>query len=609
MITRKSAEALQAIYTNQVLGSKEHLEVRRQTYLTISKYLQKESDRTLSGTVGALVNQQGDKSKIRDTELPIAFIQNQTAVAYLAGIFLGGEPIFSATSNRANEQAAAMLTALSQRDQHRLGWRGQLLKSLEDAVSFNVAPVEIFWGEKRASSVRTVKAADDGITTGELAPVVYEGNVLRRIDPNNLIADHSVMPHELHEHGAFAGYVESFNYIRMKKFFAELDNKYVVKHNVREAFRKAPPQELFSRPQIRTSHALQNTDNWGHFWGNNPSLDPATSGGRYEVVTLYSRIIPREYGLDLPKAGQLKVFKLIYVNGMLLYMEPLNTPHEFLPIVVGQMYRGDWEIKSFTEYVLDLQDLGTSMIRGTMDSMRRAVVDRGIYDPTRVRKADIDSVNPVAKIPVTTNGYGSDIRTAYHPIPFEDRMSGNFRQNLGLIVQLADQTTGQNQASQGNFIKGNKTMFEFDSIMSNSQARMQLGGLEMDASLFSPLKQILLTNYLVFAEAETLDDNITGQEIEVDPVMLRTKVPEFKMASGILPSTKIANTEVLMQALQLFATNPQLNMEYDTAGIAVSILMQQGLTGLDQYKRTPEQLQQQQQMMMAQQGARPPSPA
>lgn len=593
MITRKSAEALQEVLKDKMTHIKDSLGVRRDQYLKIDRYLQKESDATAGKVVGQLVNEMGDKSKIRDMEIPIAFIQSQTAIAYAAGVFLGGEPIFAAvTDDRTKQETAAMLTALCKRDQHRLNWRGELLQSLADAINYNLAPVEIIWGAKRMSSVKTV-IREGSPQTGAISPIVYEGNIIRRVDPYNAFGDSSVDPYQIHEHGAFSGYVERFNYIRMKRFFAELDNLYIVKHNVKAAFGSACAEGLHYKPIVRNSAGrLADPDDWRSYWGNAPSIDPGQSGGRYEVVTMYTRIIPREYALEVPNAGQLKVMKLIYVNNVLLYMEPIHTPHEFLPMVWGQFYRGGWDKKSFSEYVLDLQDTATSMIRGTMNSMRRAVSDRGIYDPTRVRKADIDSTNPVAKIPVTSNAYNSDIRTAYYPIPYEDRASANFRTNFGLIMSLADQTTGQNQAAQGSFIKGNKTRDEFDTIMTNSAARMQLGNLELYSSLIAPTQQIILTNYLLYAENGQIEDGATNQTVEVDVVKMRENVPAFKMASGILPSTKIASTDIKLQALNLFTVNQELAIEYDAAGIAISILQDEGFPNLTQFKRTPEQAKQ-----------------
>src|SRR5690606_38306343 len=145
----------------------------------------------------------------------------------------------------------------------------------------------------------------------------------------------------------------------------------------------------------------------------------------------------------------------------------------------------------------------------------------------------------------------------------------------------------------------NKTSFEFDTIMSNSQARLQLGALNLENSFYAPIKEIIKLNYLIYAQAEEIENRQTGTTVQVDPAMLREVAPDFKMADGILPSTKLANTEVLVQAINAIGMDPMLAMEYDTGGIIVSILRQQGFTDIHQYKRTPEQMQMYMQMMQA----------
>jgi hypothetical protein len=316
------------------------------------------------------------------------------------------------------------------------------------------------------------------------------------------------------------------------------------------------------------------------------------ASGMYEVVTLYRRLIPREWEVVVPNSGQPQVFKLIWVNGKLAYAEPIQAGHEFLPIVIGQMYPGDRDVKSFVEYITDLQDLATALMTGSLDSMRRAVGDRALYDPTRIRKADIEATSPVSKIPVQTNAYQNGLESAYKQIPYEDRISGSFMQNMGVAINLAEKTTGINGSSQGSFIPGNKTTKEFDTIMSNSTARLQLGATQLEGSFLNPIKEILKLNYLVYAQAESINDKQTEVTITIDPNMLRNDAPDFKMADGLMPSTKQASTEVLMQAMATIQNNPQLSMEYDVGGMLISILKQSGLTTLNEYKRTAEQQQQ-----------------
>src|SRR5690606_4559895 len=98
--------------------------------------------------------------------------------------------------------------------------------------------------------------------------------------------------------------------------------------------------------------------------------------------------------------------------------------------------------------------------------------------------------------------------------------------------------------------------------MSNAQARIKLGAVTLEESLFHPVKETLKINYLIYAQAGEIENRMTGDAVEIDPKLLRDVAPEFKMADGILPNTKVANTEVLVQALTMMQNNPELSLEY-----------------------------------------------
>lgn len=573
-------------------------------FQTTDKYLQKETDRTTETLEGEHAMALGNKKVIRNVEVPVTFIYKDTAQAFMTATFLTGYPIFASVAPRDKEEAASMLTSLSGRDQQRFGWVGELQRCNDDALRYNLCAAETLWTAKRALSA-TTKIVEGSTTTGAAAPIIYEGNMIRRIDPYNLIYDRSVEPHKVHIDGTYVGYVEVVDYIRLKKKYLEWNDIYTIKKNISSIFEGAAPgnyTHYYYQPTIRKDAGTGPDRNyWATFWGNNTTHDMTGSMGRYELVTLYMRLIPKEYYItDVPESGNPQTFKLIWVNGHLAYVEPISAGHDYLPIVVGQLYPGSSEVKSFTEYLQDLQDLSTSLLTGTLDSMRRAVGDRALYDPTKIRKQDIENPSPVAKIPIMSNVYGAtNLEGIFKHIPYNDNISGQFSGAMNTALMLAQETTGINRSAQGNFIKGNKTSFEFDTIMSNSQARLQLGALNLENSFYAPIKEIIKLNYLIYAQAEEIENRQTGTTVQVDPAMLREVAPDFKMADGILPSTKLANTEVLVQAINAIGMDPMLALEYDTGGIIVSILRQQGFTDIHQYKRTPEQMQMYMQMMQA----------
>lgn len=600
-ISKESIELIQNILTRlSSVYSKSNRNLER--FELVDKYLQKTGDYSTTSQKAELINQLGLKDRIRNIEVPIAFIYKEAAHAFLTATFLTGHPIFAAVSRRDQEQAAAMLTNLSARDEQRFGWAGELLRELDDVLKYNICAHEVSWSAIRAASSTTLIEQGNS-RTERASPIIYEGNQIKRIDPYNLLVDPHVEPCRVHIDGTYAGYVEVFDYIRMKLQYHEWNDLYTIKMNIPKIFGEKPSanySDFYYKPSISKSSNQYDPNNWAHFWGvRNSSTEAVLNEGRFEVVTMYQRIIPREFKLGVPQSGVPQIYKLIWVNGHLAYVEPYAQGHEFLPIVVGQLYPGSPEIKSFVEYIVDLQDLSTSMIQGSLSSMRRAVGDRGIYNKSMIRKDDIETPNPTGKIPATTNRLNTDLRQAYMHIPYNDNISGNFLQHMGLIGQLAEDTTGINRATQGNFIRGNKTMYEFDTIMSKSDARLQLGAFQLENFFFRPTKEMLKINYLVYAMNEEIENRADGTTIQIDVEVLRRIAPDFKMADGIMPTTKLANTEVIVQAIQMISQSPDpmLQIQYDFGGMITSILKQEGFTDLDQYQRTPEQMQQVMQMM------------
>lgn len=606
-LTKATITDVQSIlnYINvNALGYRESLVNR---YQVVLQYAEKSSDRSETAKKGQAVNRIHGQKKIGDTEVAIVKMQLETSLAFYAGTFLSGYPIFAATSTKDGEDVASMLTALTSRDQDEFNWTAELMQCHKDVHVSPVCAAEIIWDKKKTTTVSTNLNSTNTNTVGVADVTSYAGNRIKRIPPYNLIVDTSVAPYEVHTKGTFAGYVEKLSYVAMKQMYDELDDLYTIKMN-RDAIFKgdvtvaAPgngPKNLYRYPTIHRNRVegegtvAAGETNWQEFWGgfNNAKRGQTNLvSSPFEVVRMYVRVNLRDFGYTEASDG-IVVCRLIWVNGYLAYFEPLLNSHGYLPIVVGQIDLGDVNSSSFCEYLLDLQDLSTAMIKGATDSMRKAIYDRALYDPRRIRSEDINSATPSSKIPVNMNTYNASFENAYKQIPYIDNVSGNLLQFMQLIDRLADRTTGQNPAVQGNFVKGNKTREEFDTVMTNAQARSQLGAVFLEAHFYSGIKTILRANYLLYAQAGEIAVPGADTIVPVDPAVLRQQAPKYKMASGLMPVAKLAGTEALIQAVQFMSMNPMLSLEYDIGAMIISAIKQMGVQGLDQYKRSPEEQQ------------------
>lgn len=599
MFSRQQLKKLENVWSTLRMPVQSQLNLARPRMEIVHAALELASDMSADTLKGELLNKLGDKSKLVNMEVPICLAMQESAQAYLHGTFLTGFPLFESVASKANEATAAMLTTLTGRDQIRFNWQLELDRCMQDVLNYNVCMTEIAWSYKRANSASTRITAGSPIT-GQVAPITYEGNAIIRRDPYNSFYSTICEPSKVHEDGTYSGYVDQVDYIGLKRLYSQWNTLYTFKENIEPIFQGNGAMSgsdsgtgIFKRLITAKQEQQTAVNSWPVFWGAEPSITMAKATGVYEVVTVYIRLIPAEFGItELEFKGNPRVFKLIFVNNLLAYAEPIVAGHDYLPLIVSQYKAGGPDTKSFVENVMGMQNLSTGLITASLDSMRRAVTggDR-YYDAAKISGDSLNSRAASKNIPVKLGAMDKDFSRAVYNVPYQDHISGNFAQFMSLVQGLAQMATGINPSAQGNFIKGNKTVHEFDTIMSNSQARLQLGAIRLEGTLFSTIKEIIKLNYLLYSQSEKISDNSPEGEITVDPVMLRETAPDFKMADGLMPSTKLANTDAMVMALQTMQMNPELAITYDLGAILLSVLQQNGLTNINDYKRTPEQQQ------------------
>jgi len=79
-----------------------------------------------------------------------------------------------------------------------------------------------------------------------------------------------------------------------------------------------------------------------------------------------------------------------------------------------------FQTKALLRNALPFQQYQTALWNASTASKRRAVMDRGLYDPSRVSETVINSPNPSAKMPVRPAAYGKPLGEAYYAIPYKD---------------------------------------------------------------------------------------------------------------------------------------------------------------------------------------------
>ena len=564
----------------------------------------REKDWTKEQNRAKAANKAGDSTRYQNIVIPVVMPQVETATTYQSSVFLTGEPLFGVVSSPQYQDQALMLETVIEENATRGGWVREFMQHFRDGFKYNLAAVEVGWGRKVTAALEQ----DPTYTSGKEAKpkeVIWEGNTIKRLDMYNTFFDARVAPTKMHEEGEFAGWTEIMSRIALKKFIAELPDKMV--ENVVKAFESGLGTvplagvgniQSYYVPDINRSAILEKNIRGGIDWLAWAGISGAGKANSiqyknvYEVTTLYARILPSDFDIRVPAANTPQVWKFIIVNHqVLIYAERLTNAHGFIPILFSQPYEDGlaYQTKSLAQNAQPFQEVSTALMGSVLASRRRAISDRGLYDPSRVSEANINSANPSAKIPVKPAAYGKPLNEAYYPIPFNDSESPMMMQQIQVLNAMANQTSGQNPARQGQFVKGNKTLHEFENVMNNANGRDQMVSMLYEAQLFTPLKTILKANTIQYQGGITVFNRQQDRDVEVDPVALRKAIMEFKVSDGLTPADKLANTEVMMVAMQQIGSSPQIAAGYNVAPLFSYLMKLSGAKHLNYFEKSPEQ--------------------
>lgn len=571
----------------------------RTRFELIDKEYQREMDQSLETQRAKAANRAGDSDRYQNITVPVVMPQVETAVTYQASVFLTGSPLFGVVSSPQFIDEAVQLETIIDENATKGGWARQLLLFFRDGFKYNFAPMECSWEQEVTANLTTdiTKSTKEGVPVD----VIWSGNSLKRLDPYNTFVDPRVTPTEVYKSGEFAGYVDYMTRIQLKIFIETLPDKIIA--NIKPAFNSGSARSSsgdatsagFYTPTVNPDIPSENYTtgtNWLSWAGISATRSDIEYKDMYEVTTLYCRILPSEFELKIPRSNTPQIFKLVIVNHQhIIYCERQTNAHGWIPIFVGQPKEDGlrYQTKSLADDVSPFQYVTSTLMNSIIHSRRRAISDRVLFDPSRIAAAHINSSNPSAKIPVRPAAYGKNIAEAVYQFPYREDQAQFSIQQIQQLLGLANQLTGQNQVSQGQFVKGNKTVTEFDSVMQNANGRDQVTSILLEYQVFIPIKHLLKINILQFQGGTTVYNRDKQIAIEIDPVKLRKAVLEFKISDGLTPSSKLINADSLSVALQVLGSSPQIAAGYNIAPLFSYFMKTQGAK-ITEFEKSAEQV-------------------
>lgn len=595
-VNRASQEKL-IQYINAAYGIRDEGWQLRTRLEDADRAYMRENDYSAEQLKATIANRAGDKTKLQNIQVPMVLESVENTVGFLTNVFGLEYPMFKFVSDPDKMDIAMMWNTLVGEDQIHFGWAGEFNQAFRNGAKYNFAPIEIEWCKR--IKYKPVNGTQDKGTS--LQQIVYEGNRIRSIDPYNLIYDPRVPIHQVHERGEFIGYVEQMTRIELKTFLHSLGEERL-KNDVK-AYESGDWAVNYYTPQINRGVMLKNQNwltgafNWTN-WALGGAQDHIAYKNIYQVCTLYARLMPYEFGIFAPQDQTPDIWKLIAVNGVMVYAQPMVNAHDLLPIIIAQpkVDNMDHQTKSQAENQMPFQDMVSALWNARLADARRRVMDRMIYNPLLIDPAHINSPNPAAKIPIRPTAYGRKLEEAIYQIPYHGENSVAFIQDANGVAQWGQRVDGRNNTSLGQFQKGNKLQDEFTQTMENAGIQDRTQAIMWETYCMTPAKTILKSNYLQMTPAGDRYNRKEQRTIQIDPIALRKAASEFEVGDGLLPAQRLVRSDVMQNFLSFAGTNPQLLAGYDVTEVVDYIMKVQGVDKMDKFKKTPEVRQWEQQL-------------
>lgn len=585
---QKVLRVAKAAITNSNLAS---FQTDRQTrFSRIDRYYHRQSEKTKEALDAERKSKAGDKTKLREITIGVVKSHVDSAVNYLQETFLSGYPIMPVISEPGEaDDEAVMLETIMSEHAYETGWELEFIKNFNDCIRYNESFLEAEWCVRKVPAMNSSKDLQNS-NGNKATEIEWEGNILKRWDPYNTFYDPRVTIDRVPREAEYVGTKEIWTKIKLKKFILDAQDSKLPIMNTKAALLSSPSGELgrYFTPEIileEDDRRGDATTNWADFAGFGAGLkevlgvDTKSYSNQYEVTTLYMRIIPVEFGINVSAKNTPQIWKFIIVNDQhVIAAIQLDNVHGFIPVFTCQPVDPGLghQTKSFADGVTTYQDTASALWNIGLSAQRRIAVDRVVYDPSKIDPSQMNSPNAAAKIPLRRAAWGTNPAAAVYQFPFNTSQTNTLFSEAQGIVSFADEINGQNRASRGQFQKGNKSRYEYSDVMSNSNANNRSYAMQYENQCMAMLKKALLFNVLQYASSQQMFNRNLQQQVSVDPVAIRKAAVQFKVADGARPADKIMDGESWNQALQVLMTNQQIGQDYRIGEVFASLMSMRG---------------------------------
>ena len=526
----------------------------------------KEADRAHDVYVPADTTDFREKAVIADTRA-IA----DTVLTYMMAALGGRNPMFQLEGlNRKSRKSSLILERVLHQQMRRTAGEARMAQLLLDSIRYGFSPTKVVWNAKTNQ------------------------NQIINFDPRRCFPDPRVNwgDWENMQYIVFADYV-SYNSLLYSGLYPKLKKFPALRHKI------SPPRNSW------------NAHHWHKEEGRGLSIDPAQPHQRERFDHAYftlgdARIIDEAWvrlsghEIGIPSIDQIFLVITILDENVVIRFQ-LNPYGRQFPVVIGGLYQDSHKTygQSLYDLILPMHDIATYLLRSRIDNISAALNNLIFADPTQVSIPDLIDRNPwgiVRTLPGSKPGDGVFIAQ----VP--DVTRGHFN-DIAAMSELKQRVSAASDAQQGMpTADGIRTATEIQRLTQLGSQRLGVLSRIMSATTIRPMVRMMVAN---------IQDSLSmSGSIKIDNTNMPTQLADmvedgyldydvakdlqgdidYLVIDGTLPIEPTRNAETWMNMLQIMSQTG-LNMEYNAGQIAEEAIRAMGITDLDRFRISREQMQ------------------
>lgn len=515
------------------------------------------------------MNDDGQPPRVVSMVVPYNFATISTIVTYLLHIFTSREPIWPVGSYKQEtiNSARNMETVLQYQSNSTRAIK-EIFQFLQDGQVYGVSAMLIYWRElygNRTTRSQAPVFGANGMQT--LTPIskrqvelVYQGNMLKCLDPYMFFPDPRVPMSEVNKRGEYV-FWRTFEGTHILKREQAAGNLQYVDY----AGESLPKNQDW---QLNSQSITGGTRN------------PALSADRMQTgMRSYKQLdqgtielIPAELGLGPSEVPEKWIFTILNKR-QIAQAQPFDADHGMHPVAVSEPYplgHGFGHL-SVGDYMSPIQDTIGWLVNSHMDNVRRVLNDFLIVDPTRIEMQDLRKPGPGRIVRLKMSALGQDVRTAIQQMNVADVTTNHVNADLKTLFALGEKIGAVTENVMGTQDSGGrKTATEV-----RTASEFAVSRLAAMSRVISAQAMVDITEQMSINTQQYLSDNfyirLTGQDGMQDPIFISPEMLvgnfHYPVHDGTLPIDKVALVDVWTRVLEAVMADPRLGQRYDIGRI------------------------------------------